>query len=553
MKQAAHDSNFYKTLLHSLKSERSSWDRVYRDIGEYIMPGRTRFTMTDANRGDVRINRSSNNTAMLATRILKSGMHSGITSPARPWFRLTTPDPSLAEFGPVREWLHVVTQRMYTVMAKSNLYNALPVIYGDCGSFGTAAAVLYEDDKDIIRVKTFPVGQYSLASDKRGVIDTVCREFRMTVEQLVGEFGLDNVSQSVYGMYKNNQRSAWIDVMHVIRPNDDHDPTSPLPKYLPYESIYLEVACQDEKYLRKSGFAERALVAPRWDIIGEDVYGYGCGVVALGDTKALQLMEKRKAQAIDKLVNPPLKVPSSLRNNQVSALPGGITYVDDLDGKAIGPLYQVNFDINAVANEIAITENRINRAFFADLFLMLAMTQKDMTATEVAERHEEKLLMLGPVLERLNDELLDPIIDRYFGVMNRLGMIPPAPPELEGVDLKVEHISIMAQAQKMVATAGIDRAVGFIGQLASIRPDVLDKLDADQTVDEYMDMLGIPPTIINSDEEVAAIRQQRAAAAQAQAQMEQQMAAAQTAETLSKANTEGGNALGDMVKGMTGI
>lgn len=547
------DHNHYLQIIGALKTERSSWDKMYRDISEYIMPARSRFTMSEANRGDVRINRSPNNTAMMALRILKSGMHSGITSPARPWFKLTTPDPTLAEFAPVREWLHVVTQRILTVMAKSNIYNALPIIYGDCGGFGTAACVLYEDEEDVIRAQTFPVGQYSVAANRRGVIDTLTREFRMTVGQLVNEFGKENVSTAVRSMYDTNKRNQWIDVAHVIRPNDDYIPDSPLPKHMPIESIYFETGSGEQKFLRKSGFMESPLLCPRWDVVGEDVYGYGCGIIALGDTKALQLMEKRKAQAIDKMVNPPLKIPSSMRGNAVSTLPGGINYVDDMDGKGIGPLYEMNFDIGAVSNEIAITEQRINRAFFADLFLMLSMTRKDMTATEVAERHEEKLLMLGPVLERLNDELLDPLIDRYFGVMNRLGMLPPPPPELEGVDLKVEHISIMAQAQKMVATAGIDRAVGFIGQVAQFRPDVLDKLDVDQTVDEYLDMLGVPPTIINSDDEVAAMRQERAAMQQQQMQMEQQAQAAQAAATLSKADTSGDNALSELVSGATGL
>lgn len=545
---------YYLKIFTSLKTERSSWDKLYLDIGEYIMPSRTRFFISQANRGDTRINRAINNSAFMANRILKAGMHSGITSPARPWFRLTTPDPSLAEFGPVSQWLHIVTKRMQTVFAKSNLYNALPVIYGDVGGFGTAAAAVYEDDEDIIRVYTYPIGEYSLATNARGVVDTLCREMRRTVRQLVTEFGYENCSLQTKNLWDTNNREQWVDVVHVIRPNKDYKKGSMLPKEMEYESVHFEKGSQEDKFLRKGGFMESPLICPRWDVVGTDTYGHGCGIVALGDTKALQLLEKRKAQAIDKMVNPPLQAPSSIMNSGVSTLPGGINYHDEFtNGAGIRPLYEVNWRPDVAQAEIQGIERRINSAFFADLFLMLTMQSQDMTATEVVQRQEEKMLMLGPVLERLNDELLDPLIDRTFNIMLRKGLIPPAPPELEGVELKVEHISIMAQAQKMVQTGTIDRLAGFIGQIAQFRPDVLDKIDVDSTVDTYADMLGTPPTIILSTDQANAMRQQRAEAAAQQQQMEQQAQAAKAAKDLSQASTEGDNALNEIVEGMTGL
>lgn len=542
----------YLRTFNSLKSERSSWDKLYTDLSEYIMPARTRFFMSQTNRGDTRVNRQVNNTPQMAWRILKAGMHAGITSPARPWFRLTTPDPGLAEYGPVSKWLHVVTQRMATVFAKSNLYNALPVIYGDVGGFGTAAAVIYEDEDDVIRVYTYPIGEYSLAANDRGVVDTFVREFKKTVRQLVDEFGLEKCSLSVQNLHRTGELHKWIDVIHVIKPNKNYKRESNIPTEMKFESVYFEKGAEQNEFLRRGGFMESPLLCPRWDVIGNDVYGHGCGVVALGDSKALQLYEKRKAQALDKMVNPPLQAPSSIMNSGVSTLPGGINYHDDTERGGIRPLYEVNFRPDIAQQEIANIERRVNSAFFADLFLMLSMQSQDMTATEVVQRQEEKMLMLGPVLERLNDELLDPLIDRTFNIMMRKGLLPPPPEELVGVDLKVEHISIMAQAQKMVQTATIDRAVGFIGQIAQARPDVLDKINVDATVDTYADMLGIPPDIIYSTEEANAIRQQRAQAQAQQMQQEQQAQAAATAKDLSQANTEGDNALSDIIEGMTG-
>lgn len=280
-------------------------------------------------------------------------------------------------------------------------------------------------------------------------------------------------------------------------------------------------------------------MAPRWSITGEDVYGTSPGMDALGDIKQLQAMQRRMIQAIDKMVNPPMTAPLSLRGQKASLLPGDITYVDGQQGQAtFKPTHEVRVPLQELQMLIGETSQRVRRCFYEDLFLMLANSdRRQITAREIEERHEEKLLMLGPVLERQNEDLLDPLIDRTFAVMLRKGMIPPAPPEIEGTDLKVVYVSIMAQAQKLVATAGVERFVGFAGNLAAAYPEILDKIDMDQVIDEYGDMLGVPSKIVRPDEMVAAIRKQRADVAMQQQQAQTLMQAAQGAKTLSEADT----------------
>lgn len=181
---------------------------------------------------------------------------------------------------------------------------------------------------------------------------------------------------------------------------------------------------------------------------------------------------------------------------------------------------------------------------------MLSMgDRRDMTAREVQERHEEKLLMLGPVLEGLIDDLLDPVIDRVFNVMveDPRGLIPPPPDELSGMDLKVEYISVLAQAQRAVGISGIERLWGFAGQVAQMDPSVLDKLDADQTIDEYASMAGVSPSMIVPDEQVEEVRQQRAAQ---QAQMQQMAQSRETVEqqkVLSETKVDEESVLAQMV------
>jgi len=192
---------------------------------------------------------------------------------------------------------------------------------------------------------------------------------------------------------------------------------------------------------------------------------------------------------------------------------------------------------------------RIQQSFFADLFLMLATAGPDqrMTATEVAERHEEKLLMLGPVLERLHNELLEPLIDITFDHMARDGALPPPPDALEGQDLSVEFISMLAQAQRAIGVNSVDRLLGTVGAISQWNQEVLDKIDVDAVVDTYADKLGVPPELIVSDDQVAMVREKRAEMQAAQAQTAEFREQAAAAKDLAAADTATQNALTDAV------
>jgi hypothetical protein len=179
---------------------------------------------------------------------------------------------------------------------------------------------------------------------------------------------------------------------------------------------------------------------------------------------------------------------------------------------------------------------------------MLANTdRRQITAREIEERHEEKLLALGPVLEQLNQDLLDPMTDIVFDIHVKQGLIPPPPQELQGIDLKVEYISIMAQAQKLLGVSAIERFTGFAGQVAGVDPSVLDKIKTDQILDVYADTISLPPSIVRTDEEVAEIRSQRARQQQMAQQAQMEMQAAKTAKDLSQTDLSEDKALGAML------
>ncbi|ELA2759898.1 portal protein [Klebsiella aerogenes] len=523
-----------------LNNDRSSFEPHWRELSDFINPRGSRFLVTDVNRNDRRNSKTVDPTATLANRTLSSGMMSGITSPARPWFKLATPDPDMMDYGPVKLWLEAVQRRMNEVYNKSNLYQSLPLLYSSLGTYSTGAMAVLEDDEDVIRTMMFPIGSYYLANSARGSVDTCYRKFTMTVRQLVMEFGMSNVSTSVKGLWESGSYETWIEVIHAVYPNIDRDTGKLDSKNKRVKSVYFEVGGDNDKLLRESGFDEFPIMAPRWEVNGEDVYGSSCpGMIALGQVKALQLEQKRKSQLIDKATNPPMIGPTSLRSQRVSLLPGDVTYLDVVTGQeGLKPAYLVNPNTADLLADIQDTRQMINSAYFVDLFMMLQnINTRSMPVEAVIEMKEEKLLMLGPVLERLNDECLNPLIDRTFSIMARKNLLPPPPDVLQGMPLKIEYISVMAQAQKSIGLSSLSSTVGFIGQLAQVKPEALDKLDTDQAIDAFAEMSGVSPTVIVPQEQVNQIREERAQQQKQQQAMAMGMAAAQGAKTLSEAQT----------------
>ena len=518
-----------------LRSERATWWSHWQEVTTYLLPRNGRYFVQDRNKGHRRHNSIYDNTGTRALRTLGAGMMAGATSPARPWFRLATVDPELNSYAPVKLWLNDVTERMQLVFQKSNTYRTLHGMYEELGAFGTAGSIILPDTKTAIHHYPVTIGEYAIATDYQGRVNTLYREFQKTVGALVKELGYNKCSTSVKNLFDRGNLDSYVTIIHAIEPRDDRernfkkkDNTN-----MAYKSCYFELGSDGDQVLRESGYKEFPAVVPRWGVAGGDVYGNSPGMEALGDIKQLQHEQLRKAQTIDYQTKPPLQVPSYMKNRDVDSLPGGVTYVEGQQGK-IETAFNVNLNLQHLLMDIQDVRQRINGSFYADLFLMLAnATDTRMTATEVAERHEEKLLMLGPVLERLHNELLDPLIDITFNRMIENNLVPPAPEELQGMELNVEFVSMLAQAQRAIGTNSVDRYVNSMGMVAQMKPDVLDKFDSDSWADNYADMLGVDPNLIVPGEQVARIREARAQQQQAMAQQE---AANQAVENATKLN-----------------
>lgn len=536
-----------ESRISSLRQWQYSWMYVnWADLAQFILPRRSLWlTQSVGNMPNPNSNyrgREINSaivdpTATYAVRVAAAGLMSGLASPSRPWFKMVPAVKGMAADSEARAWLDDVEDRFYTVLAGSNFYSAFAQECEDLLVFGTAPSVMYEDEKDIIRLYNYCVGEYYLSVDPAQRVDGVYRLFVMTVQQMVGFFGAENCPQDVQELWK--QKGAGLAqekiVAHAIEPNYAlyPDDSGVIPGNFTWREIYWTYASGSNRPLSKRGFVEQPFTCARWSTQSNDAYGRSPGMDVLPDVIQLQVETRRKAEGIEKQVRPPLVADMSLKNQPSSTLPGHVTYVNQLGpDKGMRPIYQVNPDLKAMVEDIAQIQQRIQRGLFNDLFLMLEQfpQQGKMTAYEVAQKIQEKLQVLGPVIESMLGDLKLKL-KRLYRIMQRKNMLPPTPDSMKGVPLDIEFVSILALAQKAAATGGIERIVALVGNMAAVYPEAKNVLNFEETIREMNDLLGNPDKILHSADEVQAMVQAQTQQAQAQAQAQQAESVAKTAAT----------------------
>lgn len=551
-----------------LRVNRYSWWVHWRELADYFLPRRYKWIVTpnQMGRGSPINQHILDSTPTLAARNLASGMMSGISSPTRPWFRCKIGRIDSTQTSPVALWLAEVERLLMLIFQESNFYNSLAVMYFDLVIFGTAPMLIYEDFENVIRCYNPCAGEYYVDCSNRLHADVLYREFTYTVDQTVQEFGIENVSPVVAGLYAEGGANLTRElvVAHAIEPNVDGR-NFDIPEHFKFREVYWEWggsaapqggSSYSPGLLRKRGFFEAPHVIPRWDLVSNDPYGRSVAMDALPDNKQLQLEVRRKSQAIDKLVNPPLVADIQLKNQPVSLLPGGMTYVAGIlsgnNRPGVAPIYTVQPPVKEIMEDLNEVRQRIKDIFFNPLFQTASQfeTRSNITAVEWDMRRSESLVMLGPVLERLQTELLAPAIERTFAIAARAGILPPAPPEVGGQPIVLEYVSMLSQSQSAAQTAGVERIFALLGQLAGIDPAVMDNVDIDYGLDFMSSRLGNPPRMIRSPQELAAIRQNREAQQQQAQQAEMASKLAEGAKTLGETPVGGGqNALERMLGG----
>lgn len=526
-----------RQLLTQLDTDFSQWRPYFEEIATFLLPRRYVWLSPSAatvgvegsgiavsqNAQAVVNNRNSrilDPTGTVAARTLANGLMNGITSPARPWFRLRLTEFSDDQEGYPKEylvWLEECARRMHLILAESNFYTAMGMLYLELSGFGTSALLIYEDFEEVIRCYNSPMGEYRLIQDNRRMVTGYARTFNMTVGQTVAEFGIDNVCEQTRLAYRAGGQGLLrnISICHLIEQNNPDDPAA-IGSQFRYREFYWEHTQNDGSMLRIKGFHEKPLVAPRWELMGNDTYGTSPAMDALPEIKQLQLETKQKGQALDKMIRPPIVADVALRNSPTALLPGGISYVPSSSQIGAKPIFTVNPPLDAMTMDIMRLQERIKTIFYNHLFRNVSDLNTVRSAAEIYERKAEDMVLLGPILERFENEALDPAIIRVFNIAKRKGLLPPPPPGLDDSTIDIQYVSVLSDAQRAVTTGSIERFMQVVGQLAAAVPEVLRIPDYPEMVREYASRLNVPAKILKGREQVAAELQQEQELLQAQ-------------------------------------
>ena len=596
-----------------LSEERQTWEQHWQELSEFILPRTSRFLSKGAIRSgyDVQGTRSGsrgassnsiddnwggkkndkiiNGEATFAINTLTSGLMSGVTSPSRRWFKLLPADEELEEDTEVRTFLHETETKMFNIFERSNLYQMLPNNYEELTVYGTGAMGMFRDDDTLVRFENFTCGEYWINHDYKYKVDAFFRIVLKDIEQLVSEYAMrdgqidDNMfmrlSQEAQMAWRQNNFGTKFEVMECIVPRMRRD-------FLcgsklewgdfPFVQVVYERGTADQrsndkhpKYLHMGGFDHMPIMVSRWHLLTPDVYGRSPGMQMLGDVKQLQAMEKVKGIALQKHINPPMLATPSLKDKRLSTLAGDVTFLEEVGGspgtggnQGFRPAYQVDPRLDYFTNDIEHIESRIRKHAHADLFLAINnIDRSNVTATEVQAREREQLLLLGPAMLRLDEDLLKPLINHTFDYMVEKNLIPPPPPQLQGQNLKIEYLSIIAAAQKAQELIGLEDTARYVYQIstnqiqAGERITAADKFNAERSVDIYARIRSVDPSVVRTTEELEAIRQRKAQEMQQMQQQQQMQMMPQQLKDISQIQTgpqPGDNLVVDGIKAASG-
>lgn len=537
-------------LFAELYSERELWMPTFRDLADFFLPRRLPHLLSGKERSarNLRNTKIVNATGTVALRTVAAGLMNGITSPARPWVRLRLAGEFTEPEGELAEWLQDDAQRLQVVLADSNFYRNIALAYVDLALMGTSATLTYDDYEDVVRFFNVSIGEYMVGQDHRQETAYFCRDFSQTATQIIEWWPDCRHPEVLRDLREGGARlRRTYEIAHLIEPNSGAYALSG--GFAFQERYWIKGTAQKLGWLGQSGFYERPFAVPRWDTIANDSYGTSICLDALPDVKALQQLELSKARGLAKLVEPPVAAHVSLKHQQVSLLPRGVTYVTDLNTTGVRDIHQnYNPRLDYMTAEIAAVESRVKVFLYNDLFRGISDLQTVRSASEIEARLREQLVLLGPMLERFENEALNRIIPRVYAIMRRRGLLSPPPPGYEDREIVIRYRSLLGDAAKAAATASTERFLALLAQLIPIEPELRLVPDFEEIIRDYASALNLPAKQLNREDEVAAMRDAQRQAAQAQQEIALAQGAAQTAQTLSQTEVGAGrNALSEVL------
>ena len=525
---------YIQKRLNKMSSDRSTWEDHWQEILDYVMPRKADITFVRS-KGEKRTEVLFDSTAITANNLLAASLQGTLTSPSLPWFSLKLRDDDANKVRDIQIWLEDTARRMYAVFNESNFNTEVHEMYLDLCSVGTAAIFVEEANEGFLQgglhFNTLHIAEYFIQENATGKVDTLYRKYKMTARQAIQEFGEENLGPKIKEAAKMKPDTQF-NFIHAVEPTADYERAVGKAKTkLPFHSCHV---CEEDKMVvRVGGYNEFPYLVPRWSKATGEIFGRSPSYNALPDIKTLNKAVEIGLKAWAKAIDPPLLVTDDGVIGRVRMTPAGITVVRS--DTAIKPL-QIGSNWQITDLKENQLRTAIRQAYYSDQLQLQEGPQ--MTATEVQVRYELMQRLLGPTLGRFQTEFLNPLIERVFGIMMRSDALMPRPEAIEGNNMDIEYVGPLARSQRMEEAVAVERLYQLAMQVVQVDPTVMDVINHEQAIRMRATLLGVPKTVLRGEDEVAEIREQRAAAqqqAQEQAMAQQQ---AETALSQGKAMTE---------------
>lgn len=531
---SAEQLDFHIRRKSTLSSDRGTFESHWQEIAERVYPEHANFSCTAAV-GEKRMSKVFDSLPIHSNQLLSSGLFSLLTSSASPWFHISPVDFNLSGIREVSMYLDILSKIMYHEINNpiAGFSTAIHEGYLEYGAFGNLTIFVDELlEKQHLRFTALPLYECHYVENQEGIVDTLYRTYTRTAECLRRKFGIENLSEKTQKLLTDNKLDTKVPGVHIILPREVANFLSPKSTDLPFASLYIET---DNKHvIHEGGFHELPFMAARFYKSTHEVYGRGPGSTALPDVKMLMQVAKVTIRAAQKTADPPILLPDSGFIRPLRTTPGGLNYY--MRGrintkKDIDILPTGNPGMGIEYSELL--HKKIREVFFVDQLQL--HTGPQMTATEVMQRTEEKLRLMGPLLGRVQTELLGPLVNRVYGLLHRAGKLPELPAVLAGRPLKIVYTSPIARAQEQVEANGLMRALGVLEPLMQYAPQMTDLYDTDEMGRGIFEMFNINQKYLRDQKTVDKIRTDRAKTEKAQQDAENLRASGQGADSMARA------------------
>lgn len=498
-------------IYKEVKGQRQNFESYWQDLHDYFYIESPDVNESSADGSELNSNVLYDSTTLEAPDILASGFMNYLTPPNAKWFRLRSKDPRLVDNKEVSDFLDSVADEVYYTLGKSNFYEASFPNYKSSGVYGTSILMEEDDVEDVARFYSLPLTQCCIVEDARGRVCEYFIEFEYTSYQAATRWGAEALTevqrQEIHGHDQNKKHKF---LLHISK-REARDITSKRKENMPIGAVWIDV--ENEKIMEEGGYHEWPCFTHRFDKRPFIPWGFSPAMKALPFARLLNAIAKTNLRAMMKQTDPPVALPHNAFIMPFNSNPRALNYYKKTNMDSAKDIFAfANFgDPKTGMAAVEYYTRQVKSIMYNDIFLTFENITKQMQNPEVQERINEKMAMLGPAVGRYMGAVLNPVIIRTIGILQRAGKLPEVPEALQmSPTFEIDYVSQLAQAQKRSELGSLLSGLELVGNMAQADPSVLDKINTDTVVDEAWDILGAPVKVLRDDAEVQEMREKKA-------------------------------------------